>query len=110
MQFDWDARKAAANVRKHGVSFEEAATVFHDPHHLSDLDRAHAIDEDRWITIGVSYRLRVLVVVTTELVQDDAADDDEIDDLTVRIISARQASRSEAREYEEARKRSSRGS
>jgi len=98
MKFDWDATKAAANVRKHGVSFEEAASVFYDPFQLSRRDQAHSIDEDRWTTIGTSNRLRVLIVVTTE----------REDDL-IWLISARKANRAEVNGYEEAQRRASRG-
>jgi hypothetical protein len=97
MKFDWDAKKAAANIRKHGVSFEEASGVFYDPFQLSRRDEAHSIVEDRWITIGTSNRLRVLIVVSTE----------REDDL-VWIISARKANRAEVSRYEEAQRRASR--
>ena len=97
MRIEWDASKAAANVRKHGVSFEEASSVFYDPYALSGRDDVHAVDEDRWITIGVSNRLRALVVVSAE-------QDEEL----IRIISARKANRAEAQQYEENRKRATR--
>ena len=87
MQFTWDSRKAAANLRKHGVSFAEAATVFADPLALAVSD---AIHRERDILIGQSERQRVLLAVYSEL-----------DDDTIRIISARRATSHERRRYEE---------
>lgn len=87
MRFTWDPRKAAANVRKHGVSFEEAASVFADPLALAVED---AGDPARTVLIGVSERLRVLLTVYTE-----------IDEDSIRIISARRATSHERRHYEE---------
>ena len=87
MQFTWDPRKAAANLRKHGVSFEEAATVFADPLALAVSD---AIHPERDILIGLSEQQRILLAVYAEL-----------DDETIRIISARRATGHERRSYEE---------
>ncbi|MGO8970146.1 MAG: BrnT family toxin [Myxococcaceae bacterium] len=87
MRFTWDARKATANLRKHGVSFEEAASVFADPLALAVED---AVEPDRALLIGLSDRRRLLLAVYTE-----------IDDDTVRIISARRATSHERRHYEE---------
>jgi len=91
MQFAWDENKAAGNLIKHGVSFEEAATVFSDP--LSDTfdDPDHSIEEHRFIIIGVSEQGRILVV----------AHIDEGD--VVRIINAREPTRGERKFYEESR-------
>ena len=91
MQFAWDENKAAGNLIKHGVSFEEAATVFGDP--LSDTfdDPDHSIEEHRFIIIGVSEQGRILVV----------AHIDEGD--VVRIINAREPTRGERKFYEESR-------
>jgi uncharacterized DUF497 family protein len=97
MRVDWDPDKAAANLRNHGVSFEEASSVFYDPFELSKPDDAHSADEQRWNTIGVSNRLRMVVVVSTER-----------DEELVRIISARKANRAEVQRYEENRKRQTR--
>src|ERR1700728_3316461 len=97
MRVEWDASKAATNVRKHGVSFEEASSVFYDPYALSGRDEEHSVNEERWITIGVSNRLRTLVVVSAEQ-----------DEKSIRIISARKANRAEVRQYEENRKRATR--
>ena len=87
MRFTWDPRKATANIRKHGVSFEEAATVFADPLALAVDD---VVDSGRTVLIGLSDRLRVLLTVYSD-----------IDDDTVRIISARRATSHERRRYEE---------
>jgi uncharacterized protein len=87
VQFTWDPRKAAANLRKHGVSFAEAATVFADPLALAVSDALHP---ERDILIGQSERHRILLAVYAE-----------VDDDTIRIISARRATSHERRGYEE---------
>jgi hypothetical protein len=87
LTFEWDPRKAASNHRKHGVSFDEAATVFMDPLAVAVADPVH---DGRLILLGMSSSSRVLVVVHAEL-----------DDETIRIISARRATRHERRAYEE---------
>jgi len=87
--YEWDPAKAAANVRKHGVSFEEAASVFLDHAALTFLDPDHSEDEERAITIGRSSRQRVLLVAHTE--REDR----------LRIISARRGTRQEQGQYEE---------
>ena len=90
MNFSYDARKASSNLRKHGVSFREAMTVFRDPL-ASDLpDDQHSIDENRFITVGTSGRQRLLFVVYTE------------SDSVIRLIGARLATSTEKRQYEEA--------
>ena len=89
MRFDWDPRKAAANLRKHSVSFEEASTVFADDYSLTGADPDHSVGEQRFITFGISQSGRLLVVSHTE--QGD----------TIRIFSARRAMRSERKLYEE---------
>ena len=90
MEFEWDPRKDAANRRKHGVGFREAATVFGDPLATTFADTDHSISEHRFLTIGASVSGRLLVVAHTE-----SAD-------TIRVISARPATRRERRFYEEA--------
>ena len=85
--FEWDDRKAAANLRKHGVSFEEAITALADPRAIAAPDLAFP---DRWITIGRSVLLRVLFVVHTE----------SLPGARIRIVSARKASASQRRKYE----------
>lgn len=89
MTYEWDPAKAAANVRKHGVSFEEAASVFLDPAALTFADPDHSGDEERAITICRSARRRVLFVAHTERAE------------RLRIISARRATRREQGQYEE---------
>jgi uncharacterized DUF497 family protein len=92
--FEWDPAKAKANLRKHGVSFEQAVTVFRDPHAVSIFDRDHDEQEDRWVTLGTASEGRILLIVHTflESVQDQ--------EYTVRVISARRASKREQRQYE----------
>ena len=89
MQFDWDLRKARSNARKHGLSFEESATVFCDPLSATFDDPDHSDDESRFITVGYSSQDRLCVVVHTER------------EGTLRIISARQATAQERRRHEE---------
>ena len=83
----WDPEKAKANLRKHGVSFEEAASLFSDPRTLIRTDNIHSINEARWIAVGLSTNDRVLAVVFTIR----SGDAEEI----TRIISARTASQKE---------------
>jgi len=64
--FEWDERKAKQNIRKHGVSFEEAATVFGDQFSIAIYDPLHSEDEDRFVILGMSNKNRLLVVVHTE--------------------------------------------
>jgi uncharacterized DUF497 family protein len=87
-EFEWDVEKAESNIQKHGVSFEEAATVFFDPLSLTIPDPLHSEDEGRFVTTGLSDRQRQLVVVHAE--RDDK----------VRIISARLATSCERKKYE----------
>ena len=89
MEFEWDPDKAARNLAKHGVSFQEAATVFGDPLAMTYGDPDHSEDEDRFLTFGHSSAGRLLVVSHTDR-----------DDRT-RIISARTATRKERKQYEE---------
>jgi uncharacterized protein len=87
MAFTWDPRKAALNVRKHAVTFEEAATVFDDTYALVQPDVNH---RDRLLILGESSRARVLFVVYIEVEADDV----------IRIISARKATTHERKAYE----------
>ena len=89
MTYEWDPAKAAANLKKHGVSFEEAASIFLDALALTFWDPDHSEEEEREITIGRSAEQRILFVAHT------ARDD------RIRIISARQATSQERRQYEE---------
>jgi uncharacterized protein len=89
MRFEWDPKKADANLRKHGVSFEEATTALRDDLALTGHDPDHSLDEDRFVTFGVSAQGRLLVVAHTERRS------------VIRIISARPATKSERNIYEE---------
>jgi uncharacterized DUF497 family protein len=91
MEFEWDPAKTATNRRKHGVSFEEAMTVFDDSCAIERFDPTHSSGEDRYVTLGTSERVRVLFVVHTLRHGD-----------TIRIISARKATSGEANEYAQA--------
>lgn len=88
MWFEWDEHKAATNERKHGVTFEEAATCFYDPLQVAYYDPDHSDDEDREILIARSDQDRLLLVIYT--LRDEA----------IRIISARLLTPKEARDYE----------
>jgi uncharacterized DUF497 family protein len=94
IEFDWDPVKAASNAAKHGVTFEEAITVFLDPLARSILDRDHEADEERWITLGEASTGNLMVVVHTWT-------DVETSRSIVRIISARRPTSNEARQYRE---------
>ena len=87
--FEWDAKKAESNANKHGITFEEASTVFGDPLALLRPDPDHSIAEQRYILLGSSNQQRLLVVAFAERAR------------RTRLISARQATRSERRRYEE---------
>lgn len=89
MRFEWNALKAVANLRKHGVSFDEASSVFFDPLSATGDDPDHSLDERHFLTFGVSSSGRLLVVAHAE--HDDA----------IRIITARLATRAERKLYEE---------
>jgi uncharacterized DUF497 family protein len=89
MDFEWDNAKAETNLRKHGVSFAEAATVFGDPLAVTFFDPDHSDEEDRFLTIGMSIDNRVLMLSHTDRGE------------KVRIISARVATRSERKGYED---------
>lgn len=88
MEFEWDPEKAAANVKKHGVEFAEAMTIFDDPLELTIVDPDHSEDERRFLSIGLSAGGRLLVVAYTERAG------------RTRIINAREASSKERKNYE----------
>jgi uncharacterized DUF497 family protein len=88
-RFEWDPRKATSNLAKHGVAFEEAASVFNDPLAYTFADPDHSVGEERQLTFGVSNAGRLLVVISTE--RGDA----------LRIVSARKATRRERGIYEQ---------
>jgi uncharacterized protein len=91
IRFEWDARKARANLSKHGVSFEEASTAFYDELGLLLDDPDATVQEDRFILLGLSSRMRLLVVVHCFREPDE----------TIRIISARQAAQHETDLYQD---------
>jgi len=90
LRFEWDQRKAASNLRAHGVSFREATTVFSDPLSVTISDPDHSAAEVRFVDVGLSQLGRLLVISYTE--RGDR----------IRLISARLASQNERRKYEEA--------
>ena len=90
--FEWDPTKAKSNFRKHKISFERASEIFLDPFMLSIFDETHSTNEDRWITLGKDRNNVTIVVVHTFREIDE-------DNSTVRIISARRATKQEAKEY-----------
>lgn len=91
--FEWDTAKATSNRRKHGVGFDLAALVFRDPLMVSILDEEHSGTDERWITLGQAENNKLLVVIHTyREISANAA--------TVRIISARPATKQEQRQYE----------
>ncbi|MEX0611274.1 MAG: BrnT family toxin [Pirellulales bacterium] len=90
LTFEWDEEKDLSNQRKHGVSFDEAKTVFGDPRSITIADEQHSDDEDRYIDIGISSRGRLIVVSYTKR------------EPNIRIISCRKATRSERKTYEQA--------
>ena len=91
-QFEWDPDKAHANLSKHGITFERAATVFLDMGALSEFDDDHSDAEDRWITLGLDQTGVLLVVCHTY------RDETEVS-ARIRLISARRASSNEANQY-----------
>ena len=89
MGFSWDSRKAKHNLKKHRVSFEEASTVFFDERAIEFFDPDHSKDEDRFLMLGLSCRLRILVVSYCSRKQGSE----------IRLISARKAAKSEEKVY-----------
>jgi uncharacterized DUF497 family protein len=89
MQFEWDISKAASNLSKHGVPFEEAKTVFDDPLYVDFYDPDHSKDEERYLIVGESNRGRLLIVSYTERGN------------SIRLISAREVTQTEREAYEE---------
>jgi uncharacterized DUF497 family protein len=89
MRFEWDSRKAVANLKKHGVTFQEAATVFGDPLAITFQDPDHSEEEERQMTYGLSQQMRLIVVSHTQRKDQ------------MRIINARLMDRKERVIYEE---------
>ncbi len=92
MRFEWDQNKDAANYEKHGISFEKALEIFEDPLHISILDKRFSYFEERWITVGMTKDQSI--VVAANLYFDDEGEE------VIRIISAREATINERRQYE----------
>jgi len=90
LKFEWDPVKAKSNQKKHGVTFAEASSCFYDPMHILIDDPDSAADEDRLILIGASSKSQILVVVHVDITRDK-----------IRIISARKATKTERKQYEE---------
>jgi uncharacterized DUF497 family protein len=90
IQFKWDENKNRRNKREHGVSFEEAQTVFLDENAIRFFDPDHSEEEDRFIMLGISFKLRVLVVCHCYRENDEV----------IRLISARKADNAECKDYE----------
>lgn len=93
MIYEWDPAKAAANLKKHKVSFDEATSVFTDPLALTFDDPDHSLDEKRFITIGTSNKNRVLFLAHADRGEDH-----------IRIVHSRRATKSETHAYQESRK------
>ncbi len=93
LDFEWDLAKAQANLAKHGVSFAQAATVLADPLALTVFDAGHSQSEERWFTLGLSSQGKLLAVSHTYTTTATAS-------ARVRIISAREATRTERQHYE----------
>jgi hypothetical protein len=89
LRFEWDERKERANIKKHGVSFNEAQSVFYDENAIQYFDPDHSDDEGRFILLGISYKLRTIVVCHCFRESETI----------VRIISARKAASDEENEY-----------
>jgi uncharacterized DUF497 family protein len=89
-EFEWDPNKAESNLRKHGVTFAEASSVFDDPQFITLIDEEHSKDEERFITIGLSDKNRLVMVAHAER------------ENRIRIISARKATKNEEKFYQEA--------
>ena len=89
LTFEWDEEKSKGTLRKHGVSFDEAKTVFNDPFAMTISDPEHSSREDRYLDMGMSSQGRILMVWYTERGRN------------IRIIGSRKATRNQRREYEE---------
>ena len=91
IKFSWDSTKATSNIVKHGISFEEAKTVFDDDNARLIYDPEHSADEERFILLGLSYKLKVLSVVHCYKESEES----------IRIISARKSTKNEEKQYKE---------
>ena len=86
---EWNDNKATSNYEKHGIRFSEAVTIWQDENSLEIFDANHSQEEERWIRLGISQKLKVLVVVFIEKFKEDK----------IRIISARRANKNETKQY-----------
>ncbi|MCP4698267.1 MAG: BrnT family toxin [Gammaproteobacteria bacterium] len=93
LRFEWDERKSKANIKRHGVSFDEARSAFYDEKAIQFFDPDHSDEEDRFILLGMSLKLRVLVICHCVRESETA----------IRIISARKADKAEKRDYQRQR-------
>ena len=93
MKFKWDKKKENINIKKHGITFEQASYVFADPFALNHYDDEHSDDEERWVLLGKSLNQTILLVIHTFR--------DEKGQEFVRIISARKATKKEEKSYKE---------
>jgi hypothetical protein len=98
LEFDWDPEKAEANARKHGITFEEAATTWLDPFAIERPDPEHSVDEGRWLRIAASLRGALLVAWSAETERKDGGR------VVIRIIGARRATAREHDLYESSRR------
>ncbi len=89
LRFEWDENKARSNLKKHGVSFEEAETVFYDENAIEFYDDEHSEWEDRFLLLGISHRMRLLLICHVYREKNGV----------IRIISARKATKNEAKHY-----------
>jgi uncharacterized DUF497 family protein len=89
LRFEWDEKKSLSNKKKHGISFEEAQTVFLDENALLIHDPDHSLEEDRFVLLGTSFKLRLLIVCHCYRKSENI----------IRIISARRATRTEHKQY-----------
>ena len=89
LRFEWDEKKSLSNIKKHGISFEEAQTVFLDENALLIHDPDHSLEEDRFVLLGMSFKLRLLIVCHGYRKSENI----------IRIISARRATRAEHKQY-----------
>ena len=89
MEFEWDENKAKQNLSKHGVSFEEAKTIFDDPLYVDFYDPDHSVNEERYLIVGESHRRRILILSYTERGN------------KIRLISAREVTPQERKAYEQ---------
>jgi len=91
--FDWDSIKENSNRRKHGISFDRAATIFHDAQSITIYDNEHSQQEERWITLGLDKNGVLLVVIHTFRQIDENS-------CNIRVISARKATSKETKQYQ----------